>query len=251
MSSKKRGSKPPHKTDNLMEDDKDDKPTWDTSDKMCRPFFRDLQQNDWLYSQVHGARTLVERGYIRYKGGKILVPTSDMVVQYKAGNLPVYSFEAPSPVAPPSGTPIATPSTPSGTAPSGSAPTSAPGASTIAPTASSTTSSITSPMEAHLFAVDEDSCIDVDRAICREICGCITNKGYAEQLAKDYHHSGREILRWLADKTKVLSRKSSKSTAAIMKDQRETGILSPTVAAFNDFTSDYGQLNALLKKPET
>ena len=132
---KKRTSSALPANDNDMDDTTSDTPTWDTSDKHCRQFVRDLKHNDWLYSQVPSARTLIERGYLRYKGGKAIMPTYDMIRQYKDGTLPTYSFENPSPVTTVgTGPPAAAPPTP---APSTGtpAPASAPGAGTApAPT---------------------------------------------------------------------------------------------------------------------
>ena len=48
---KKRTSSALLADDNDM-DDTTNTPTWDTSDKYCRQFVRDLKHNDWLYSQV-------------------------------------------------------------------------------------------------------------------------------------------------------------------------------------------------------
>ena len=98
----KRASSAVSSLDNDMADTDNDTPSWDASDKYCRQFVRDLKHNDWLYSQVPSARTLIERGYLRYKGGKLLMPTYDMIRQYKDGTLPTYSFDIPSPIAAPS-----------------------------------------------------------------------------------------------------------------------------------------------------
>ena len=95
---KKRASSALSANDNDMDDTTIDTPSWDTSDKFCRQLVRDLKHNDWLYSQVPSARTLIERGYLRYKGGKAIMPTYDMIRQYKEGTLPTYSFDDPSPV---------------------------------------------------------------------------------------------------------------------------------------------------------
>ena len=216
-------------------------------------------------------------GHIREKGKTILESDTQLSDIKAHGSPTTYSWSNPSPAlrytrahlasaeydrsmgitratAPPP-TPAATRG-PTATAPS-AAPAS-PGGSAPAPAATPATGTPASagtpltPSDAQSYALGHSDIEEVDHRILEFLKARFANPRTARSMALKAHQSGRELLRELHKINAVVMAKGS-GEDYINGEQRRleaAGIASVTVAAYNNFSTDYSALNDRKARPE-